>query len=135
MSDLRISGLTFDRGIDDIVYAGKENGARHLPDRQDLPPSADGVKAQLSQLLETPNIDRFLDDVLKPAIGNRDLLIPARFSQALSDALQALSSAAEQAQQNGDDNGKTLNRAVRLLKEETGLRELVAMYRSTLYQG
>ena len=135
MSDMRISGLTFDRGIDDIVYAGKENGARQLPDRQDLPPSAAGGKAQLSQLLETPNHDRFLDDVLKPIVGNRDLLIPAKFSQALSDALQALSSAAEQAQQNGEDSSKALNRAVRLLKEETGLRELVAMYRSTLYQG
>lgn len=135
MSDLRISGLTFDRGIEEIVYAGKDSGANQLPDRQALPPSADGMKAQLSQLLDKPNTDRFLDEVLKPAIGNRDLLIPAKFSQALSEALQSLSSAAEQAQQGGDEAGKSLNRAVRLLKEETGLRELVAMYRSALYQG
>lgn len=135
MSDLRISGLTFDRGIEDIVYAGKDTGANQLPDRQDLPPAADGMKAQLSQLLEKPNTDRFLDEMLKPAIGNRDLLIPANFSQALSGALHALSNAAEQAQQNGDESGKALNRAVRLLKEETGLRDLVAMYRSALYQG
>ncbi|WP_144630573.1 hypothetical protein [Bordetella genomosp. 13] len=135
MSDLRINGLAFDRGIDDIVYAGKDTGTRQLPDRQDLPPSADGVRAQLSQLLDKPNTDRFLDEALKPAIGNRELLSPGRFSQALAQAQQALADAAERAQQNGDDAGKVLNRAVRLLKEEAGLRELIAMYRSVLYQG
>ena len=33
------------------------------------------------------------------------------------------------------EDARALNRAVRLLKDEAGLRDLVAMYRSALYQG
>ncbi|MBV7485214.1 hypothetical protein [Bordetella sp. BOR01] len=131
MPDLHITGLTFDRGIDAIAYASKETSTQHLPERQDLPPSSDGVKAQLAQLLDKPNIERFLEDALKPSIGNHDLLMPGRFSQMLATTLDSLSAAAEQ----GGEDARVLNRAVRLLKEETGMRELVAMYRSALYQG
>lgn len=131
MSDMRISGLAFDRGIDAISYAGKETTGQQLPDRQDLAPSSDGVRAQLAQLLDKPNTDRFLNEALKPAVENRDLLMPGRFSQAMNEALADLSTAAEQ----GGDDARILNRAVRLLKEESGLRDLVTMYRSALYQG
>jgi len=132
MPDLNISNLSFDRGINDIVYARKEEtGDRQLPERQDLPPPSEGVKAQLAELLEKPNIEQFLETSLKPEVGNRELLMPAKFSQALSGAVADLTAAAEGA---GDD-AKALNRAVRLLKEETGLRDLVSMYRSALYQG
>ena len=131
MSDMRINGLSFERGIDAIAYAGKDSGTGSLPDRQDLPPSADGVKAQLAQLLDGPNIGRYLDEALKPAIENRDLLMPGRFTQTLSQALAQLGEAAEGA---GED-ARALNRCVRLLKEEVGLRDLVAMYRNALLQG
>lgn len=131
MSDMRINGLAFDRGIDSISYAGRETAGQQLPERHDLAPSSEGVRAQLSQLLDKPNTDRFLNESLKPTVGNRDLLMPGRFSQAMGEALDGLSSAAEQ----GGDDARVLNRAVRLLKEEAGLRDLVAMYRSALYQG
>lgn len=131
MSDMRINGLAFDRGIDSISYAGRETTGQQLPERHELPPSSDGVRAQLAQLLDKPNTERFLNEALKPAVGNRDLLMPGRFSQALGEALVGLSAAAEQ----GGDDARTLNRAVRLLKEESGLRDLVSMYRSALYQG
>lgn len=131
MSDMRINGLSFDRGIDGIAYAGKDSGMGSLPDRQDLAPSTTGVKPQLSQLLERPNTERYLEEALKPAISNPELLIPAKFSQTLDQALSQLSQNAESA---GEDS-RVLNRAVRLLREETNLRELVAMYRHALFQG
>jgi type III secretion protein X len=132
MPDLNISNLSLDYGISSIVYARKEEtGDRQLPERHDLPPSADGVRAQLDELLDQPNTESFLESSLKPEIGNRELLMPAKFSQALSDALTSLTAAAE----NAGEDAKPLNRALRLLKEESGLRDLVSMYRSALYQG
>jgi type III secretion protein X len=135
MSDMRISGLAFDRGIDSIAYAGREAGGQQLPERQDLPPPAEGIRAQLAQLLDKPTTARYLDDCLRPVPGNRDLLMPGRFQHVLQSALDALGEAAEHAQAEGSDDARALNRAVRLLKDEAGLRDLVTMYRSALYQG
>jgi len=124
--------MSFDHGIDTIVYARKdEQAARNLPDRRNLMPSDDPVRAQLTQLLEKPNTGRFLEDALRPEIGNRDLLMPSQFAEALREALKGLARLAE----SGAGDSRVLNRAVRLLKEETNLRDLVAMYRSALYQG
>ncbi|MGE8689082.1 MAG: hypothetical protein ACN6PJ_18195 [Achromobacter sp.] len=133
MSDMRINGLAFDRGIDGISYASRDAGGQHLPERQELAPPADGVRAQLAQLLDKPTAARYLDDSLRPPLANRDLLMPAKFQQALQSALDGLGAAAEQA--SDQDDARALNRALRLLKDEAGLRELVAMYRSALYQG
>ena len=103
MSDMRINGLAFDRGIDGISYASRDAGSQHLPERQELAPPADGVRAQLAQLL------------------------------ALQSALDGLGAAAEQT--SNQEDSRVLNRALRLLKDEAGLRDLVTMYRSALYQG
>lgn len=135
MSDMRISGFAFDRGLAGISYAGREAAGQHLPERQELTPPADGVKAQLAQLLDTPNTDRYLDNQLRPTLANRDLLLPGKFAQALQATLDGLSAAAEQSQDRNPEDARALNRAVRLLKDEAGLRDLVAMYRSALYQG
>lgn len=135
MSDMRINGLAFDRGIDSISYAGRETGSQHLPERHELTPPADGVRAQLAQILDKPNTARYLDEQLRPALENRDLLMPGKFQYALQSALDGLAAAAEQTQNKNEDAARTLNRALRLLKDEAGLRDLVAMYRSALYQG
>ena len=124
--------MSFDHGIDTIVYARKdEQTTQGLPDRRNLMPSDDPVRAQLSQLLEKPNIGHYLEESLRPDIGNRDLLMPSEFAEALREALKSLTGLAE----TGGGDNRILNRAVRLLKEETNLRDLVAMYRSALYQG
>jgi len=124
--------MSFDYGIDDIVYARRnESSAQSLPERRNLVPSDDNVRAQLSQLLEKPNTERFLEEALRPEIGNRDLLMPSQFAEAMKEALRELAALAD----GGAGDNRVLNRAVRLLKEETNLRELVAMYRSALYQG
>lgn len=133
MSDLNLNRLmSFDRGIDTIVYARQsETGAQGLPDRRNLTPSDDPVRTQLTQLLEKPNTGHFLEDALRPEIGNRDLLMPPRFHAVLQDVQKSLAALAGQ----GGDDSRVLNRAARLLKEELQLRDLVAMNRSVLYQG
>ncbi|CAN7501688.1 hypothetical protein ASF11_24790 [Acidovorax sp. Leaf76] len=142
MTDMRISGLVFDRGIDSITYA-QQDAQTMLPERGESAPPDVGSRAQLSALLDKPSIDDFLDTATRPQIANRDLLVPTRFREALDNALQQLRDAAAQWQAPGgagsapgsDDELRVLNRATRLLSEEVGLRDLVQMYRSALYQG
>lgn len=133
MPELNINRLmSFDHGIEDIVHARRnEQAVQSLPERRNLAPSDDNVRPQLSQLLEKPNTERFLEEALRPQISNRDLLMPSQFAEALKEVLKELAALAE----GGGGDSRVLNRAVRLLKEETNLRELVAMYRSALYQG
>ena len=136
MTDMRISGLVFDRGIDSITYA-QQDAQPTLPERGESAPPDVGARAQLSALLDRPSIDDFLESSTRPQIANRDLLVPARFREALDNALQHLRDAAAQrpAGDGGDDDLRILNRATRLLGEEVSLRDLVQMYRSALYQG
>ena len=135
MTDMRISGLVFDRGIDSITYA-QQDAQPTLPERGESAPPDVGARAQLSALLDRPSIEDFLESFTRPQIANRDLLMPARFREQLDNALQQLRDVAAQRQPaGGDDELRILNRATRLLSEEVGLRDLVQMYRSALYQG
>ena len=135
MTDMRISGLVFDRGIDSITYA-QQDAQPTLPERGESAPPDVGARAQLSALLDRPSIDDFLESSTRPQIANRDLLVPARFRERLDNALQQLRDVAAQRQPaGGDDELRILNRATRLLSEEVGLRDLVQMYRSALHQG
>lgn len=132
MSTIGNNSLHFDRGIDSISYALKETAPQSLPARQQgLTPPGEGVKAQLAQLLDKPNLSAFLANALRPPASNPELLTPTTFAATLDEALKALGEAAAA----GGDDAKVLNRAVRQLKEETGLRDLVSMYRNALYQG
>ncbi|MGE8547098.1 type III secretion apparatus assembly protein SctX [Alcaligenes sp. Marseille-Q7550] len=127
--------LSFDHGIENILHLRRnEPETQGLPDRRNLTPSNDPVRTQLTQLLEKPNIGHVLEEALRPVIGNRELLTPSRFQSALQNVLKDLTELAEQAEQDGDAR-RILNRAIRVLKNEAGLRELLAMYRSALYQG
>jgi len=134
MANLGVNRLmSFDYGIGDIVYAGKDDSVEGLSDRRNLPPTDDNMRARLSQLLEKPNTESFLQEALRPEIGDRDLLMPSQFADVLREALKSLALAGQSPPWGGD--ARVLNRAQRLLKEETNLRELVTMYRSALYQG
>lgn len=139
MSNVSLGHLAFDRGIDSITYARQE-GLQALPEREEAPPPDLGARPQVETLLSLLTLDDALESAIRPQLENRDLMVPARFRQALDDALARLTDAAEQAQPVGGDNSagdgaRVLNRAVRLLKEECGLRDLLQMYRSALYQG
>lgn len=133
--------MAFDRGIDRITYARKGPDASVLPDREEAAPPDLGTRPQLESLLVRPTLDDSLGDAIRPRIENRDLLTPSRFRQTLDSTLSALKTAAEQMQPPGGrksalpEEVRVLNRAVRLLSEESGLRDLVQMYRSALYEG
>ncbi len=134
MSDIRISSnLVFDRGIESITHAQQQT-ASTLPERGDASPPDIGVRGQLDLLLQKPSMDDRLDAGLRPPLEHRDLLLPGRFREALGAAIQCLRQAADNGPE-ASDQPRVLNRAARLLSEESNLRELVQMYRSTLYQG
>ena len=131
MSDLLNNNLAFDRGIDSITYADAQTTRRHLPDAQTLLPPNEGIKAQLSVLLNKPNVSDYLTEMLRPTLVNRELVMPGKFTQTLNETVGVLTSAAEK----GGSSEKVFSRAARQLKDEAALRDLVFMYRSALYQG
>jgi type III secretion protein X len=142
MSDMKLGGLAFDRGIDRVTYARQDAGTA-LPERGEAAPPDVGSRPQLDALLSRPSLDDGLEEAIRPQLENRDLLAPARFRQALDGALAQLRETAERmqpaAEAGGNDTGteqlRVVNRAARLLNEECGLRDLLQMYRSVLYQG
>jgi type III secretion protein X len=133
MSDIRFNSLVFDRGIESITHARPETMST-MPERGDVPPADVGARAQLDGLLQLASMNDRLDAALRPRLANRALLTPGRFHAALGAVHQWLRQSAQQCASDSD-NARVLNRATRLLGEETSLRELVQMFRSALYQG
>lgn len=132
MTNLYTNGLNLERGIEGVSHLSRESdGQYHWPDRPSLPPPSQGIKEQLAELLNSPDTSGYLNAALQPTISNADLLTPMRFHATLSTALNNLRNVADGQQ----EPSRVLNRAIRLLAEEIGLRELANMYRSTLYQG
>ncbi len=123
--------MSFDRGIDNVVHRRSETETQGLPERRNLTPSGDPVRTQLTQLLEQPNIGHILEEALRPEVDNRDLLLPSAFRTALQQVQKDLTALAHQ----GKGDGRILDQAIRVLNDETRLRDLVAMNRSLLYQG
>lgn len=135
MSDLRVGpGAYFDRGIDSITFKGGE-ALQGLPDQHELTPADHAQRPQLEALLAQANTDSFLEESIRPELEDRDLLLPGKFRQAMDGALGTLRNAVQEQQTQDPDTAKVLNRAVRLLNDEVGLRDLLQMYRSALYQG
>lgn len=138
MSDISLGGLGFDRGIDRITYARQDAGSR-LPERGDSAPAELAQRPQVETLLAMTTLDDTLDAALRPQLENRELLSPTQFRGALDSALQHLRESAEAraglTDADATESTRVLNRATRLLNEESGLRDLVQMYRSALYQG
>jgi type III secretion protein X len=135
MSDFRIgSGPFFERGIDKITFKGGE-AAQGLPQQRDLSPADHAQRPMLDQLLAMPNLEDFLEELIRPDVGDREVLNPARFRDMMAEVLAALKAAAAQREGVDPDGAKVLNRATRLLTEEVNLRDLLQMYRSALLQG
>jgi len=135
MNDPRIgSSAYFDKGIVSITYKVGE-AVQGLPDQHELPPADHAQRPQLETLLAPSNTDSFLQESIRPELEDRDLLLPSRFRQAMDDALDKLGKTAQEQLAHEPDTAKLLNRAVRLLQDEVGLRDLLQMYRSALHQG
>jgi type III secretion protein X len=135
MSDFRIgAGPFFDRGIDSVTYKGGE-AIQGLPDQHELTPADHAQRPQLEVLLAQPNTDSFLEESIRPELNDRELLLPGKFRQTMDGALITLRDAVQERQASNPDSAKEINRAVRLLNDEVGMRDLLQMYRSALYQG
>jgi type III secretion protein X len=124
----------FDRGIDDITFKGTE-ATPDLPDRQGAMIPGLAQRRRLDDLLAVNNLESFLEEAIRPELPDRDILVPANFSRAVDDALATLSRAAQERQAADPQAARSLQRAVRVLTEEVGLRELLRMYRNALLQG
>ena len=131
-TQIHTNSLALERGIEGVSHLNRDNDNYDLwPERRSLPPPSHGVKAHLAELLNTPDTSRYLNTALQPTITNSELLLPAKYHAILSKSLKDLRTAAAQ----NSEGSRAVNRAVRLLNEEIGLRELAQMYRSALYQG
>ena len=133
MSDFRIgSGQFFSQGIDKITHvATTQSGG--LPEQQLLTPAAEAQRPLIDELLALPNMASFLQNSIRPEIGDGDMLLGANFREAHQSALKSLQTEAEKCD---DPAGKKLlNRATRLLQDDKALRDLVDEYRNALHQG
>jgi len=132
MTNLHNNGLRLDYGLEGISHRRKNLDDPDIwPEYQSLPPPSQTVKAQLTELLNSSDTSSFLRSALQPKLHNEGLLNPSYFNATLLNALQILRRASE----DHSEHSRILKRAVHLLAEEVGLRELSNMYRSTLYQG
>ncbi len=104
-----------------------------LPDAAHLPPADAAQSPELDRLLRRPNLQDYLAEQLQPEIADRQLLTPQHFERALRAAGQQLRAAA--ARREMQQIAPLLGKAARALAEESNLRELLSMYRSTLFQG
>lgn len=126
----RLSALSFDRGITQIVHTRDQDLPAMPPFRQ-LDPSDVGVQPQLEQLLAARSLDSVVDESIRPQVQDRALLHPVAFRAAVEGGREALQAAAER----DPAQAKALNRAARVLGEEIALRDLLQMYRNVLFQG
>ncbi|MFY0478490.1 type III secretion apparatus assembly protein SctX [Achromobacter marplatensis] len=132
MPDLSFNNsLSLDMGLSGISYQSRQNVKQSLPERREIAPAEESVKNHLETLLSTPNLSNYVTAQLRPVLSNNDMLTPARFASELNRACAFL----DTAKQSNPRDATVLQRAARTLREEAGLRDLVTMYRSALYQG
>jgi|GEM_PF-541147 len=130
--DLGLDRYSLDRGIESISQSGLPD--LPLPDATQMPPAAQLNRPELDRLLQRPTLKDYVNEQLQPKIDDRQLLIPQRFERTLLGAAQTLRTLST-AQESRKGAATALGKAARLLAEEANLRELLNMYRSTLYQG
>lgn len=135
MSDLRLgNGLFFEKGIDSITTKGREQ-VQGLPDLFELPPSGSVQPQMLEQMLALPNLESYLDDCTRPELDDRELLLPGPFAEALDSTREMLRRNSQERQAVDPEAARDMARAERVLNDEHGLRDLLRMYRSSLYRG
>ncbi len=130
--DLGLDRYGLDRGIESISRTSRPDTP--LPETVQMPPAAQLSRPELERLLQRPTLQGYLTEQLQPRIADRQVLIPQRFEHTLNAAAKKLRDGASGGRDR-DDTARKLGKAARLLADEVSLRELLNMYRSTLYQG
>ena len=122
---------SLDRGLESITRSTRPEIP--LPDATHMPPAEQVNRPELDRLLHQPNLQDFLANQLRPEISDRQLLTPQRFESTLRRAAQTLRDISLAG--NARPSSPAMSKAARALAEEASLRELLSMYRSTLFQG
>jgi type III secretion protein X len=122
---------SLDRGLESISRSSRPEVP--LPDAAHLPPAEALNRPELDRVLYQSNLQDFVAGELLPQIQDRQLLTPLRFEQTLKQAGQTLSELSSRDETRA--SSAALGKAARALVEEANLRELLNMYRSTLFQG
>ncbi|HLO78018.1 MAG TPA: hypothetical protein VK196_16310 [Magnetospirillum sp.] len=130
MVDLNLKGISFDRGIDRVIPSG-ELQQGHLPTEGRLSPSDGRATPRLDQILAMPDLADNLARELAPRLDDLALLLPDRFLRALSSTRDMLTDE----KRNHPEHQSLFREAEKVLGEESGLRELLDMYRSALFKG
>jgi type III secretion protein X len=126
-----IDRYSLDRGLDSVTRTSRPEVP--LPDAAHLPPAEQLNRPEIDNVLHQPNLKEFVANQLRPEIADRQLLTPQRFERTLRQAAQSMRDLSST--DNGRPPSPALSKAARALTEEANLRELLSMYRSTLYQG
>jgi hypothetical protein len=127
MAEIRPAILAFDHGIERLLE-DRPGGEAALPERLDLPPSEDQLRARLDEVVRPRSFDERLQDFLRPTVTDREILAPARYGALLDSALGKMRALAPE----GDP---LMREAVEVLAEEQALRQLLDTYRNMLVKG
>jgi hypothetical protein len=122
---------SLDRGLESISQNTRPEVP--LPDASHLPPAETLNRPELDRVLHQPTLRDFLARELMPQVSDRQLLTPQRFEGTLRQAAQTLRDMPSTGNTGG--SSPAIAKAARALAEESNLRELLNMYRSTLFQG
>lgn len=129
MTSIKISAFNPTSGIDQIQR--QSSAPISLPEHQSLRPAEVNEQPRLERLYALPSIDDFIAQQLRPYILDAEVLAPARFRSVLAQTRDSLRGYAKKHPR----SARRFGRLALLLDEETGLLDLLQMYRSALLQG
>ena len=135
MADFRIDGGNFfEQGLTGVSELGTMDSAK-LPDSHELTPAELAQRPQLDELLAMPNMDSFVEKMLRPVLSNPNLLAPSTFAKTQTTMISTIENEANMIRNSDPEGAKILDRAARLLADDASMRALVRHYCSALFQG
>ncbi len=121
----------FARGIEGISHHARPalQDLPELPDLQRLAPPELQRQLALERLLSGHALDLLLQEAIRPAIVDPEILLPRPFARALEDMQEAI-------QRSSERHGApaVLERAAKILAQERDWRELARTCREALHQ-
>lgn len=129
MKSLKISAFDSTSGINQIQR--HTHSPVVLPEHLPLRPAEVHEQPRLDRLFSLFSIDDFIAQRLRPDILDAEVLSPAYFRTVLAQTRASLRGYAKKHPR----SARRFGRLALLLDEETGLLDLLQMYRSALLQG
>ena len=123
--------LSLDVGIERVLSSPQPEQPS-LPDMGQVLPGDDGYQLELERVLYPDSLEQALLRSLKPEVKHRDLLSATRFQAAVEQAQEGLRKTL--AQIDSREDRKKIRRAIDVLEEMKGLRDLLNAYRHVLHR-